>query len=109
MDQLRSDQSVPEYLRKSFNSSFGAVDENLAWFKTHHPKIEKWSKTYVTDNGLDKEPIIPNNASEVSPDNTEMTTAHTHRSSGVSLNSQAIVFTTYIILLTLFLNVLQNF
>lgn len=108
MDQLRSDQSIPEYLRKLFNSSFGAVDENLAWFKTHHPKIEKWSKTYVNDHGLDKQPINSNNSSEFPSDNTEMTTVHTHRSLGVSLNSQAIVFTTYIIVLTLFLNVLQN-
>lgn len=107
IDKLRYNQSVPEYLRKSFNSSFGAVDENLAWFKMHHPKIEKWSKTYVKDHGLDKRPIAQYNSSDVPAVPTEMTTEHIgHRSSGVSLNSQAVSF---IILLTSFLDALRRF
>lgn len=53
MDDLRKNPSVPEHLRKKFNSTYREVENNLAWFKNHHLKIGEYSKAVVHRLGLD--------------------------------------------------------
>jgi len=98
---LRYDPSVPESLRKKFNASYGAVEENLAWFNAHHSEIGKWTKAYVKEHGLNVNLIT--NSSTVSP---ETSSDDTPQSSGTKLDAQISVFISKIIFLVLLVNIL---
>lgn len=103
IDQLRNNLLVPNRLRKSFNSSFIMVEENLAWFKNNHNKISKWTKNYVDEHGLDVKPITDFSTTPVIPTGKP---SDSERSSGVFLNTQTIMCITQIVWPALLLNAL---
>lgn len=104
IDDLRYDPSVPENLRKKFNSSYGAVEENLAWFNAHHSKIGEWTKAYVKEHGLNVNLIT--NSSTIFP---ETSSDDTPQSSGTTLDTHITFFTSKIIFLALSVNFLCPF
>lgn len=94
IDNLRKNSSVPEYLRKKFNSSYSIVEDNLDWFHLYHHDIGKWSHTTVHELGLEQESTIDSTiASKTtnvhSPEFSTVTPGvYTASSSSVSTNGQ---------------------
>lgn len=93
IDNLRKNSSVPEYLRKKFNSSYSTVEDNLEWFHLYHHEIGEWSQKTVHELGLDQTTIVTTDPSKTtnvpSPEFSTVTPhVHTASSSSVSTNGQ---------------------
>ncbi|VVC40910.1 Hypothetical protein CINCED_3A002040 [Cinara cedri] len=99
IDDLRRSPSVPAHLQARFNRSYGAVDENLAWFKTYHGKVGEWAKNTVHKLGLDTEPTtsstteVPTTETSDESDETTPSSAgpSNHRSSGYFISRTIII------------------
>lgn len=119
---MRKDPSVPEYLQKSFNSSFSAAEENTVWFKSFHRQIGNWSTITVHELGLDADQsnstTLPSEATTKGSLSSEATTkgslpseattsANKHEMSSGATRSNgagALVFTLQIVSSTLLVN-----
>lgn len=102
---MRNSPSVPEDLRKKFNSSFSIVEDNTAWYNLHHLEINEWTKKTVLELELDPDDFVHNTTTVLTTssdaDIMSPSIQTSPKSLSASLNSQAFVYILLNILLSL--------
>jgi len=107
IDDLRKSASALESLQKKFNSSYSAVEDNLAWFKMYHSIVGEWSKATVNQLGLESVQSTNRSTTVSSDTSSETTSTELPSSSSDSINGRIFVFILPIILLLTLITINQ--